>query len=53
MKLRGGYNTHICTPATARDKDFGEVDAETSSDFTENHAAVYTCMPVLIFNSGL
>lgn len=34
--------------------DLRKVNAETScSDFTENHAVVCTCMPVLIFNTGL
>lgn len=50
MKLRGGYNIHIYTPVT----DLRKVNAETSSsDLTENHAVVYTCMPVFIFNSDL
>lgn len=54
MKLRGGCNTHRHTPATAGDKYAGEVNAETSSsDLTENHAAVHTCISILIFNYDL
>lgn len=54
MKLRGGCNTQVHTPATARDKYVGEVNAETStSELTENNAAVHTCMPILIFNGDL
>lgn len=47
-------HTHIHTPATARDKCVGEVNAETSSsELTENHAAVQTCMTILISYGGL
>lgn len=48
MKLKGGYNGHIHIPVVHLRKENAEPHG---SDLVENHAVVYPCVTVFIFNS--